>query len=410
MLKIFQRRLEKRITEALRTARVVAVLGARQTGKSWLVQRFTAQDRPYLTLDDLGQLSQAEGDPVGFIASLPQKVVIDEIQRVPKLLLPIKVAVDQKPEKGRFLLTGSANLLTLPTLADSLAGRMIVLELFPLAQAEIEQTESNVVEQLFTGTFSWNPPPIEQADLAARIVRGGYPDAVLASDDASRSRWFESYLLTLLQRDIREIAHVSDIVAMGRVLQTLAPRSGSLLNYTSLASAAEIPKSTIIRYIGALEQAYLVHRLPAWSFDLSRRLTKLPKLHLTDSGVAAHLMRVDAKRIIQDRNLFGGLLETFVANELRKHASWSDRRAQLYHYRSHAGIEVDFILESPTGERIAIEVKAGATLSPSDFRSVAHLMDDPKMKLTRGVVLYTGSTIVPSRENVHGIPISVFWS
>jgi predicted AAA+ superfamily ATPase len=410
MLKIFPRRLERQIAEALDAARVVALLGARQSGKSWLANRFTTSERPYLTLDDLGQLAQAEDDPVGFIASLPPKVIIDEIQRVPKLLLPVKVAVDQKPEKGRFLLTGSANLLTLPKLADSLAGRMIVLELFPLAQAEIEQTKSNVVEQLFTGTFPWTPSPVNQANLAARIIRGGYPDAVLAPDDATRSRWFDGYLLTLIQRDIREIAHIADVAAMSRVLQTLAPRCGSLLNYTSLASAAEIPKSTIIRYISALEQAFLVHRIPSWSFDLSRRLTKLPKLHLADSGIAAHLMHVDAERILKDRNLFGGLLETFVANELRKHTSWSDRRIQLYHYRSHAGIEVDFILESPAGERIAIEVKTSATLSSSDFRSIAHLMDDPKMKLARGVVLYTGSTIVPARENLHGIPISIFWS
>jgi uncharacterized protein len=410
MPKIFQRRLEKHVVEALEAARVVAVLGARQTGKSWLANRFTAQDRPYLTLDDLGQLAQAENDPIGFIASLPPKAIIDEIQRVPKLLLPIKVAVDQNPEKGRFLLTGSANLLTLPKLADSLAGRMIVLELFPLSQAEIEQTQSNVIEQLFTGTFPWTPTPIEQADLAARIIRGGYPDAVLTTNTTARSRWFDGYLLTLMQRDIREIAHIADITAMGRLLQTLAPRSGSLLNYTSLASTAEMPKSTVIRHISALEQAYLIHRIPAWSFDLSRRLTKLPKLHLMDSGIAAHLMRVDAERILKDRNLFGSLLETFIASELRKHASWSDRNAQLYHYRSHDGLEVDFILESPTGARIAIEIKASATLSTADFRSVCRLMDDARIKLTRAVVLYTGSTIVPARENVHGIPLSIFWS
>lgn len=404
------RRLQARVANGLDSSRVVAVVGARQVGKTSLVRRFETRDRAFVSLDDFGPLTQAQADPAGFVGALGRKSIVDEIQRAPNLLLAIKSVVDRDAAKGHFLLTGSANIMALPKLADSLAGRMTVFELFPFAEAEIERARCNVVDQLYAPERPWRAVACDQAEIVRRIVRGGYPEAVFSRDDAARDRWFASYLLAMIQRDIREIAQVSDIAAMGRLLAVLAARTGRIVNYTSLSSEAGIPKSTLLRYVTLLEQTFLVHRMPAWSFDLGRRLTKLPKLFLGDVGVAAHLMHADTARLLADRNLLGGLLETFVANELRKHASWSDRRTAHYHYREHDGVEVDFVLETAAGERVAVEVKATASPTHSDARGLLRLMDDSKLGLVRGIVVHTGSMIVPIRRNVHGVPISVFWT
>ena len=404
------RRLEAEVSAAMASSRVVAIVGARQVGKTSLVRRFASPDRPILSLDDLGPLAQAQHDPAGFVASLGSQAIVDEIQRVPQLVLAIKSVVDRDARKGQFLLTGSANVLALPLLADSLAGRMAIFELFPFAEAEICCATANVVTQLFESRQPWRADPVDASDLVGRIVRGGYPEAVASIDDASRDRWFASYLFAMIQRDVRDIANVTDVAAIGRLLALFAARSARIVNYSALASDAGIPKTTLIRYASLLEQTFLLHRMPAWSFDLGRRLTKLPKVFLNDVGVAAHLMNVDRTALSRDRNLLGGLLETFVANELRKHASWLSRRVAIYHYRESDGVEVDFILENSANERVAVEVKATSSPTPSDAKNLLKLMDDPKLGLKRGIVVHTGSSIVPMRANVHGVPISVFWT
>ncbi len=394
----------------MRSARVVALVGARQVGKTSLVRRFASADRPFVSLDEFGPLAQARDDPADFVAALGSRAIVDEIQRAPQLVLAIKSAVDREASKGQFLLTGSANVLALPQLADSLAGRMTILELFAFAEAEIDRVNANVVAQLFEPERSWRASPVDASDLAGRIVRGGYPEAVASSDDASRDRWFASYLFAMMQRDVRDIANVTDVAAIGRLLAVFAARSARIVNYTALSSEAGIPKTTLMRYAALLEQTFLLHRMPAWSFDLGRRLTKLPKIFLNDVGIAAHLMHVDRAALSRDRNLMGGLLETFVANELRKHASWLSRRVAIYHYRESDGVEVDFILENTANERVAVEVKATSSPTPSDAKHLLKLMDDPKLGLKRGIVVHTGSSIVPMRANVHGVPVSVFWT
>jgi predicted AAA+ superfamily ATPase len=403
------RRLQPSLRAGLESAPVVALVGARQVGKTSLARNFERDERPFVSLDDLANLAQARFDPSGFIAGIGPGAIIDEVQRVPALLLAIKAAVDRSPARGRFLLTGSANIMTLPKLSESLAGRVNVYELFPFAEAEIERVECNVADQLFEPDRPWRAEPLEASDLIRRIVRGGYPEAV-AQATSSRARWFASYLLAMLQRDIREIANVSDFASMSRLLAVLCARTGRIVNYTSLSSESSIPKTTLLRYVSLFERAYLLYRMPAWSFDLGRRLARILKLFIGDTGIAANQMNVDAARVAADRNLLGGLLETFVANELRKHASWSERRISIYHYREHGGLEVDFILEAAGGQRVAVEVKATASPTASDTRGLLRLMDDPKLALVRGVLVHTGSTVVPIRSNVHGVPVSVFWS
>ncbi|TAM59138.1 ATP-binding protein [bacterium] len=404
------RRLEALVHEGLRASRVVAVCGARQVGKSSLARHFANESRPYVTLDDLGVLDRATRDPQGLIAGLPTHAILDEVQRAPKLLLAIKSIVDQHETRGRFLLTGSSNLLTLPSISESLAGRMFVYELYPLAEAEIARTDGNMIDALFDSRTRWPNRPFDRRDFVARLVRGGYPEAVRAENDRVRAMWFESYLLTMLQRDIRELARIEDTVAMGRLLGTIAMRSGRILNATNLASEAEITKTTLLRYLALLEQTYLVYRVSAWAGDPARRLSKAPKILANDTGLAAHQLGAGATRLLEDPNLLGGLTETFVGNELRKHASWSDLRPTLLHYRSHEGAEVDFILETRSGERVAVEVKAAGTVGGSDFRGLLKLADDPKMRVRRGVLFYAGSTVIPARENVHAVPISLFWT
>lgn len=399
-----------KIVEALETSRVVALVGARQTGKTSLARRFETLERPFVTLDDFGPLSQATADPQGFVRALAPVAIVDEIQRAPKLLLAIKAAVDRSRAKGQFLITGSADLMALPALSDSLAGRMTMLELFPLAQAEIENRPCNVADSLFEPTHRWRADPTTPQDAIRRVVRGGYPEAVYARDAKARDRWLASYLGAMIQRDVRDIADITDASAIARLLALIAARSARTVNFTSLGSDAGIAKTTLLRYISVLEQLFLIHRMPAWSLDLGRRLTKAPKLFVTDSGVAAHLMHADAARLIADRNAFGGLLETFVASELRKHASWSERQISIYHYREQSGVEVDFLLESSSGESAAVEVKGTASPTSGDASRLLKLMDDPKLGLVRGIVLHTGSDIVPIRENVHGVPLSVFWT
>jgi hypothetical protein len=373
-----------------------------------LARHFETAERPFVSLDDLASLSQARSDPAGFIAGLPSGAIIDEIQRVPDLLLALKLAVDRNPARGRFLLTGSANLMSLPLVSESLAGRMTLFELFPLAESEIERVACNVVDQLFRPDVPWRAEPRGVRDVIGRVVRGGYPEAVLLTDAGSRDRWFSSYLLAMIQRDIRDIADITDAAGMARLLAALAARTGRILNYASLASESGIAKSTLTRYVTLLEKAYLVHRVPAWSFELGRRLTKSPKIFVADSGVAAHLMRVDEASLLDDRNHLGGLLETFVAGELRKHASWSERRVTVYHYREQDTNEVDFVLEAGFGERVLVEVKASSTVTAHDARTLLRLMDDPKLAPVRGIIVYTGDTIVPIRANVHAVPVSVF--
>jgi predicted AAA+ superfamily ATPase len=246
--------------------------------------------------------------------------------------------------------------------------------------------------------------------LNARLVRGGYPEAVFSATERAREAWFSSYLLAMVQRDIRDISNVSDVAAMGRLLRVLAARTARIVNFTSLASESGIPKTTLIRYVDLLEQAYLIHRIPAWSRDLGRRLTKLPKLFIGDVGIAAHEMHAGLERLSLDRNLLGGLLETFVLNELRKHLAWSAQRVSIAHYREQGGSEIDFVLESASGARALVEVKASSSPTADDARAMLRLMDDPAFNAVRGILVHTGSSIIPIRRNVHAVPMSVFWT
>lgn len=405
------RHILARLQAALADTPVVLINGARQTGKTTLVRWLSAHERParYLTLDDAATLSAARADPSGFIAGLDGPIVLDEVQGAPELFPAIKMAVDRRRVAGRFLLTGSANVLTLPRLSESLAGRMEILTLWPLSQGEIEGLREGFVDVLFA-----QPPPAlatragGRADLLRRIVRGGYPELQGRAAER-RSAWFASYVTTILQRDIRDLAQIDGLTAMPRLLSLLAARTSSLLNFAELSRSAAMPQTTLKRYASLLETTFLVHLIPAWSSNLSKRLIKTPRLAFNDTGLAAHLIGASEQRLHDEADRVGALLENFVASELEKQLSWNQTRATLHHFRTLAGQEVDLILEDATGKLVGIEVKASATVTQNDFRGLTALRDVAGNRFHRGVVLYTGSEALPFGPNLYALPMPSLW-
>ena len=409
---MYPRNIAPLVVEALRDTPVVLLNGARQTGKSTLVRSgmLGNRDARYLTLDEAGVLAAAEADPAGFLSGFTGPVILDEVQRSAALFPAIKAEVDRDRRPGRFLLTGSANVLLLPRLSESLAGRMEILTLWPLSQGEIEGVEESFVDAV----FSANPLPLleEQAeplDLYDRLLRGGYPEALARSSEVRRRAWFDSYVTTILQRDVRDLSNIEGLTELPRLLSLLAARTASLVNYAELSRSAAMPQSTLKRYISLLQATFLVQFLPAWSSNLGKRLVRSPKLLLCDTGLISSLQGLSAERLASDPVFVGPLLENFVAMELQKQSAWSLTRPRLFHFRTQNSQEVDVILEDAAGRVVGVEVKASATVGARDFRGLRALAEASGGRFRRGIVLYTGRTSVPFGKNLHALPINSLW-
>lgn len=410
---MLERHIEPLLQDALSDTPVVLLNGARQTGKSTLAQMLAARDgRRYLTFDDRVVLAAAKNDPAGFIAGLAGPVVMDEIQRVPELFLDIKAAVDRDRRPGRFLLTGSANVLLLPMLADSLSGRMEILSLWPLSAAEISGAATfNRADWLFDGELSaLAPAPCERQALVATLLQGGYPEALTRSTANRRAAWFDAYLQTILQRDVRDLANLEQLGELPNLLQLLATRSASLLNFAELSRASGISQTTLKRYFSLLETLFLIVRIPAWARNPGKRLVKAPKTFLPDCGLLTWLQDFSAEKLLTLPGLPGGLVETFVAGELLKHMAFSRRGLNLYHYRTQTNIEVDFVLEDRLGQLTGIEVKASASIDGSDFKGLRHLQETEGESFKRGIVLYGGREIVGFSDKLFAVPLSMWWA
>jgi predicted AAA+ superfamily ATPase len=408
---MIRRNIESAVHQALADTPVVLLNGPRQTGKTTLAQMMTEKaGTRYFSLDDAATLASAAGDPAGFVRNLSGPVVIDEIQKAPDLFPAIKLAVDQDRQPGRFLLTGSANVMTLPRLSESLAGRMEIIPLFPFSTGELAGQHEGFLKRLFDGTIAKTKPISVKDDLPARLVRGGYPEAVQRQSDDRRATWFASYLSTILQRDVRDLARVDALHSLPNLLKLLAARVSGLLNLADVSRGAGLPHTTLVRHLALLETVFLVHRLPAWSPNLGKRLVKAPKLHLVDSGFACHLIGADARRLAEDRPLLGRLLETFVVGELRKQLSWTDRQTALFHFRTAAGSEVDVVLEKADGTVAALEIKAGVTVGASDFSALQALRDQLGDRFRAGVVLYLGDQVVPFGDKLTLVPLPALWA
>lgn len=403
------------ILTALADTPVVFIQGARQTGKSTLVADLARHGyaAEVLTFDNATVLAAAKADPQGFVLGLPERVILDEVQRAPEIFLSLKYSVDLNRKPGRFLLTGSADAMTLPRLADALVGRMEAITLTPLLQSEIETlTPPDFLDCVFKsdalriGVITGGDWPA----LVGRITRGGYPEAVTKKLPARRRAWFEAYLATLLERDIRDLAQIHAHLELPRLLRLAATRAGGLLNFADLSRDAAIPVSTLQRHWALFEGVFLLRTLPAYTpGNLSTRLVKAPKVLFHDTGLLCHLLGLDEARLRSDDLMTGAVLENFVGAELLKLLSLSPDRIGLFHFRSHTHREIDFILEAADGSVVAIEVKKTAAPTGDDFRHLRQMKEDLGDRFRRGLVLHTGDTLAPFGPDLYAVPIAALW-
>jgi hypothetical protein len=415
MPSLFQRNIVDQLLLALSDTPVVVLNGARQTGKSTLVQQIMTKDYParYVTFDDVAALGAVRRDPIGFLEGFDGPAILDEVQRVPELMLAIKASVDRDRRPGRFVLTGSASILNLPKLADVLTGRMELLTLWPLSQGELLGHKEAFVDLVFADHLPMTKSRwAKQGNLwTGPILTGGYPEAVSRTRPDRRRAWFDAYVNTILVRDVRDLSNIAGLAEMPRLLEMIAARAGGLLNYADLSRDIGFNQVTLKRYLTLLEAIFLVQPVRPWFSNRVKRLVKSAKLYLCDTGLLAHLLNVSSETIGRDTKEKGPLLENFVAVELMKQITWSRTRPHLYHFHDYSGVEVDFVLEPAPGRPIvAIEVKAAANVAAADLKGLRVLSESLGDRFLRGIVLYTGVEAIPFAKNLHALPIESLWS
>jgi uncharacterized protein len=405
---LYPRLIKSRVVEAMADTAVVLLAGPRQAGKTTLVRQLADQDMRYLTLDDELTLLAAREDPVGMVRSL-DRAVIDEIQRVPQLLPAIKKSVDKDRRPGRFLLTGSANLMLMPTVADSLAGRMETLTLLPLSQSELHGTSVNWLDRTFAGQLPETATTLLGGDLVDAVLRGGYPEAVSRATARRRVAWARQYTAALVERDVRDVAGIDKLDHLPRFLRALAQMAGQMCNYTHLGGQVGLDSKTAARYIGVFEQMYLLKRIEVWARNRLSRVVKTPKVQFVDSGLLSTLLDLTGDAVQQDRSRFGLVLENFVFAELLKHASTAEGEYRLLYYRDHDQLEVDLVIENAAGQLVGVEIKAAATVRESDLRGLKRLATVAGDAFSLGVILYDGVENLPLGDRLRAAPLSTLW-
>ncbi|MGQ0694720.1 MAG: ATP-binding protein [Nitrospiraceae bacterium] len=408
--KPFPRHLVPRLREALADTPAVLIHGPRQSGKTTLA-RAVGEPRGYryVSFDEEALAGAARNDPVGFVDSLPPKVILDEVQRVPEIFTSLKAAIDRRRTPGRFILTGSAHILFVPSLADSLAGRMGVLRLHPLAQGEIEDTRPRFLDALFRGQFRSRIAERLGGGLTERIAAGGYPAALARRSGTRRRAWYRDYVEAQIQRDVRDLARIRSLDALPKLLALAASQTARLINVADLSAPFELTRQTIHEYVTLLERVFLVERLPSWHVNRVSRLVKRPKLHMGDTGVACALLGLDAAALDKDRESLGAMLETFVLQELRRQASWRPEPIEFFHFRDRDDFEVDIVLEQGHLAVAGVEVKAAATVGDADFRGLRKLRDVAGKRFVAGVVLYDGRAAGRFGDGLYAVPIRALW-
>lgn len=399
--------------EVLEAFPAVVLQGARQVGKSTFAAQLTrGRSSRIATLDDPLTLSAAREDPTSFVEQLPDGLlVIDELQRAPELILPIKASIDRDRRPGRFLLTGSSDLLAIPQTPDSLAGRAITVQLWPFSQGEIAGVKEDFASRARAGVDAWSAEGSwTRADYAETIGRGGYPEAI-ANPERLRGHWFDSYVERILRRDVPDIAPRTEAPRLGTILRLLGAGQAGEYVRSRVGRDADVPETSVATYVDLLETLYLIHRVPAWTPNLTSRQARRPKMIVADSGLALHLAGVDAEQLapLTGGPLLGPALEGFVVAELLRQRSWSEQRYRIFHFRDRAGAEVDLVLEFSDGCVIGIEVKSNATAKPEHFAGLRLLRDRLGEKFLGGYVLNTGQRGMAFGDRLRTLPVSALW-
>ena len=414
MPELFPRRVKPLVAESLDHARIVFVAGARQVGKTTLVTELTqsGSEHPmrFVTLDDRAAREAADDDPTGFVAGLGGPAVIDEIQHAPALLLELKRAVDADAIPGRFLITGSADVLAHRKVIDALPGRIDRIEMWPLAQTEIQGGRLNVIDELLAG----HAPQVTGAAIgpdayATAICEGGYPEARTRPAGRLRNRWFRDYLAGTLGKDLLELADLRRTDEADRLLRLLASQSANLLSYRKIAQQLDLDDKTVKEHTLLLEQLFLIRRLPGWRPGLGAREAARPKAYICDPGLLAHLLGADEARIRSDDQVKGKACETLVLAELLKHASWAEQTVRLFHYQRDRE-DVDLVIESNAGDIAAIEVKAAATIDRRDRRWLERLRDARGDRFKAGIIIHSGAQTTPLGDRLWAVPFSGLWA
>jgi predicted AAA+ superfamily ATPase len=404
------RAVAPRLREALADTPVVLLHGPRQSGKTTLA-RMVGEPRRYryLSFDDESLRAAAVADPVGFVAALTGRVILDEVQRVPHIFPSLKAAVDERRTAGRFILTGSANVLLVPTLAESLSGRMGMLRLHPLAQSELAGSRPGFLDRLMRGRFRTAVGTARGPALADRVSAGGYPAALARSSPARRRSWYRDLIETQVQRDVRDVTRIHSFEALPRLLAVAATHTAQLINVSDLAAPFQLTRQTIHDYVTVLERIFLVDRLAPWHRNRLSRLVKTPKLHMGDTGLACALMGLDTGALRKDRSRLGPLLETFVLQELKRQGSWRRDSLDFFHYRDRDGYEVDIVIEQGAAAVAGVEVKSAASVTDGDFRGLRKLKEAAGRDFVAGVVLYDGTTTVKFAADMFAVPVAALW-
>ncbi len=439
----YPRLIEPRLAEALEDSPVVLIHGPRQCGKTTLAQYAYApdyltwrgeyllwgeerlswgvsrqqRDYGYISFDDAIARDGARADPAGFVAGLPERVILDEIQLVPELFPALKLEVDRNRVPGRFILAGSTNVLLLPALSESLAGRLQIVRLHPLSRYEVASRSSVIppnpgrgfVADLFGEGFKIVQTRRLGSRLAELIVAGGFPPALARPTPRRQANWYRDYVETLVQRDVRDLARIRSLETLPPLLRAAASQTGRIFNLSDLAAPFQLSRPTIGEYVTLLERLFLLERLPPWHSNRLSRLVKTPKLHLGDTGLATALLGLGPAQLAADRSLLGQLLETFVFQELRRQGSWQDVPVEFSHFRDRDGVEVDIVMEQGSHAIAGVEVKASATVRRSDFNGLRKLRGVAGDRFRQGVVLYDGETTVPFGDGLYAVPIPRLW-
>lgn len=409
-----KRHVLPRVLEALDDTRIVAIQGARQVGKTTLIREIIERRGGRLvSFDDEQTLALAKADPLGFLQHDDQLLAIDEIQLAPEMVLALKYTVDRDTRPGRFLVTGSADLLRLPAAQDSLAGRIESVELHGFSQGELTHHAETFIDRLFAGDrFAGHASRLTRRDYLERTVAGGYPEAVSRPAGRRRAAWLSGYLNGIVKRDAREISGMQRVDQLPLILRVLAARNSEELNLADVATSTEIPATSLRRLIELLETMYLIQQIPAWSTNFTKRAVSRPKVSLLDTGLAAWLLNVSAEGAGPDAysEVAGPLLEGFVASELRKQRAWAEETVRISHFRDRAAGEVDLILETPDGRVAGIEVKSNSRIGRNDARWLAQLRDRLGKRFVAGLVLHTGQTAGPFGERISAVPLDVLWT